>query len=50
MKHPSQPAAAGTIVPDLEGAPRSLSHVVRTGPVLSAPPAQTGAQGKEAKP
>ena len=49
MKQPSEPAA-GTIVLDLEGAPRSLSHPSRTGPVLSAPPAQTGAQGKEANP
>ena len=49
MKQPSEPAA-GTIVPDLEGAPRSLSHTPRTGPVLTAPPAQTGAPGKEAKP
>lgn len=50
MKHPSEPAAAGTVVPNLEGAPRSLSHATRTGPVLSAPPTQASAQGKEAKP
>ena len=41
---------AGTVVPELEGAPRSLSHPSRTGPVLSAPPARTEPQGKEAKP
>ena len=50
MKQQSEPATAGTMVPDLEGAPRSLSHATRTGPVLAAPPAQTNVQGKEAKP
>ena len=55
MKNTTHPAAAGTQCPDLEGAPRTLSHAPRNISVISAapvpPPAgPAGGQEKEVQP
>ena len=51
MKNTTHPAAAGTQCPDLEGAPRSLSHAPRNISVISAPqtPPPAGPAGGPAK-